>query len=299
MKIIILLTAITLFSCTSHKEEYNAETNSPTEEKELPKTVKEAVQVLISEISEKDKALICSKTKEDMIQFHHGWGTYIRNTFGLWGKNSELIKDTGERHPDDASMVIIRAVWQELQTRRVRLCKSIYVGKIVELKCKFKDENFITEQKFKERIQTLNYIKMCISELENFDGDGFFEGDWEYTSNAKIEKMQSETKKLRQELYEYFTNKQSSVEVECLIHAKIQVLNVIKGELTKGQFITKRINYSSELLERDPNLIILDKKEHLFTEPSEKNTPNLREPFSVLPVNFLENIKSVESTAGQ
>jgi hypothetical protein len=50
----------------------------------------------------------------DLIRFHHGWGTGIRNAFGLWGGNRALLDSCGGGHPDDASMVIIEAVWKHL-----------------------------------------------------------------------------------------------------------------------------------------------------------------------------------------
>ena len=68
-------------------------------------------------MSAEDKEFVRNTKKGDLIKFHHGWGTGIRNEFGLWGLNNVLLEDTGERHPDDASMVIIEAVWKELQKR--------------------------------------------------------------------------------------------------------------------------------------------------------------------------------------
>ncbi|WP_456753598.1 DUF6794 domain-containing protein [Bradyrhizobium sp. USDA 4461] len=43
-----------------------------------------------------------------------GFGTWIRNRYGLWRGNDKLILSAcGFRcHPEDASMKIIEAVWQ-------------------------------------------------------------------------------------------------------------------------------------------------------------------------------------------
>lgn len=68
-------------------------------------------------MSEADKAKVKASKKEDLILFHHGWGTSIRNEFGLWRGNEELMRDCHADHPDDASMVIIEAVWQRLQSQ--------------------------------------------------------------------------------------------------------------------------------------------------------------------------------------
>jgi hypothetical protein len=80
-----------------------------------PRTVDEAVTRLLAELSDADKARLRAEKKDDLIKFHHGWGTSIRNCFGLWAGNKELMADCHAFHPDDASMVIIEAVWQRLQ----------------------------------------------------------------------------------------------------------------------------------------------------------------------------------------
>ena len=98
------------------RENVTQETIQSEQNEELPRTVKDAVSNIISDMSYEDKLLVKTTKKNDLIKFHHGWGTNIRNGFGLWGGNKELLKDAGKEHPDDASMVIIEAVWKELQS---------------------------------------------------------------------------------------------------------------------------------------------------------------------------------------
>lgn len=85
--------------------------------KEWPTTVDAAVKDLIASLSSEDKAKIKNTEKKDLIQFHMGWGTGIRNHYGLLKGNDALREDAcGKRcHPDDASMVIIEKVWEVLQ----------------------------------------------------------------------------------------------------------------------------------------------------------------------------------------
>ena len=100
------------------KQPDNASSGSEekTDDKEQwPETIEEAVAIIISEMSDEDKATIRNTKRGELIKYHHGWGTGIRNEFGLWGGNAALMKDTGSNHPDSASMVIINAVWLELQ----------------------------------------------------------------------------------------------------------------------------------------------------------------------------------------
>jgi hypothetical protein len=82
-----------------------------------PTTVDATVKDIIASLSEKEKETVRNKKKEDLILFHRGWGMRIRNYYGLWRGNYQLLKDacgTG-CHPDDASMVIIEKVWEGLQ----------------------------------------------------------------------------------------------------------------------------------------------------------------------------------------
>jgi hypothetical protein len=82
-----------------------------------PTTVEDTVRDLLSRMRAADKARVKITKKEDLIIFHHGWGTGIRNYYGLWRGNERLILSACGQpcHPDDASMKIIEAVWQELQ----------------------------------------------------------------------------------------------------------------------------------------------------------------------------------------
>ena len=77
-------------------------------------TVVEAVADIIENMSAADKATVANTPEADLIQFHHGWGTAIRKNYNLW-RNPALVKATGEEHPDAASMVIIKSVWQALR----------------------------------------------------------------------------------------------------------------------------------------------------------------------------------------
>ncbi len=97
-----------------------------------PKNVEEAVDQLISFMSEENKKTLRNTPEQDLIVFHHDFGTAIRNDFGLWSGNEELLKSCGSRmfpesaydeylammvDPDSASMEIIEAIWRKLQQK--------------------------------------------------------------------------------------------------------------------------------------------------------------------------------------
>ena len=80
------------------------------------RTVSEAAEMILSGMKAADKRIVRDTPEEKLNKFHFGWGQGIRNSMGLWAGNTELLEDTGKSHPDDASMVIIHAVWKELQS---------------------------------------------------------------------------------------------------------------------------------------------------------------------------------------
>lgn len=92
---------------------------SVIERETWPATVDEAATRLVATLDEESKGRVRETKREDLIQFHHGWGTGIRNGFGLWRGNSRLLASCGAGkpvHPDDCSMLIIEAVHERLQT---------------------------------------------------------------------------------------------------------------------------------------------------------------------------------------
>ena len=82
-----------------------------------PTTVCATVADIVQRMRDEDKKRIRDTKKSDLIQYHHGWGTQIRNYYGLWRGNDKLLTSACGKicHPDDASVIIIEAVWTTLQ----------------------------------------------------------------------------------------------------------------------------------------------------------------------------------------
>ena len=96
----------------------------------LAKSVSEAVDVLISVMSLKDRTRIASMDEGDLIDLHFSLGAYVRNEFGLWFGNKQLLEDCRRvsmdqyLHPDQASSVIIKELWKRLRkTHQLRVVK--------------------------------------------------------------------------------------------------------------------------------------------------------------------------------
>ena len=70
----------------------------------LPKTVQEAVDHMITALGHEEKELIKNADEADLLEFHYGLGTGIREVFRLWHGNKDLLRSCGSErmHPDDA-----------------------------------------------------------------------------------------------------------------------------------------------------------------------------------------------------
>lgn len=86
-----------------------------------PKTVAESVDRLMEMLTEEELKKIAAMKEDDLILLHMGLGTHIRNSFGLWADNKELLGDCGGGfiHPDSASSVIIKALWEKLKNYNI------------------------------------------------------------------------------------------------------------------------------------------------------------------------------------
>lgn len=89
-------------------------------EKDWPRSCDEAVDWLIEALGESSKIKIKETPREALIRYHHGLGRAIRNNFGLWRENYELlescmqIRPHQDFHPDTVSMIIIEKTWEKL-----------------------------------------------------------------------------------------------------------------------------------------------------------------------------------------
>jgi hypothetical protein len=66
-------------------------------------------------------------TEAEMIEYHFGLGTWMRNNWGLWG-GSRLAKwfnTQGIKHPDDMSGIILDSFWRHLNGKPVELDRQI------------------------------------------------------------------------------------------------------------------------------------------------------------------------------
>jgi hypothetical protein len=95
-----------------------------------PRTIAEAVDRLLLTLSQDEKGEIAAMPEGDLLNLHFGLGTSVRNKFGLWRENHTLLKECQKIRfegrvdvpdglilidPDDASTIIIKALWGNLR----------------------------------------------------------------------------------------------------------------------------------------------------------------------------------------
>ena len=104
--------------------------NTDDEKVQYPKSVEEAVDLLIDKLSIREKYQIAKMTQDDLAGLHFSLGLGIRNEFGLWAGNKDLLEScaslVGQEiiHPDDASALIIKELWKKLrETYTLRVVK--------------------------------------------------------------------------------------------------------------------------------------------------------------------------------
>ena len=96
---------------------------------DLPKTVDETVNLLISKLGLKDKTTITHMSEKDLLNLYPTLGFYIRNRF-LYPRNDKLLESCREiagdtyLHWDQAASIIIRELWKKLrETHKLRVVK--------------------------------------------------------------------------------------------------------------------------------------------------------------------------------
>ena len=74
-----------------------------------PKTVDDAVDLIIVHTSEEEKDEIRGMSQEGLLTLHYELGMCIRNSFGLWEGNKELLESCGsaKMHQDRTSVILI------------------------------------------------------------------------------------------------------------------------------------------------------------------------------------------------
>jgi hypothetical protein len=82
--------------------------------KDWPSTLDEAVKTCLSTMTPEEKELIKFTPEDRLIWFHFDWAVNMKNEFGICEGNADLLESCGTSNPDETSMIIVEAVWKEL-----------------------------------------------------------------------------------------------------------------------------------------------------------------------------------------
>jgi hypothetical protein len=88
----------------------------------IPKDLEDAFLELEKMLSPALLNEIRLKSEKDMIEYHHGFGTWLRNNWGLWAGSrlAQYFRQLGISHPDDMSGVILTSFWRHLHAQPIR-----------------------------------------------------------------------------------------------------------------------------------------------------------------------------------
>ena len=100
---------------------------SKKKERVIPKSVKEAVDMLIKELPRSMLFMLNGMDKHHLVELHLGSGITgmphlgrdIRNNFDLWKHNQKLKDDATSDHPDKVSSIIIEALHSEIKRMKL------------------------------------------------------------------------------------------------------------------------------------------------------------------------------------
>ena len=93
----------------------------------IPKDLEDCFAELKRLLPKEDVQAMRKGTEADMIQYHHGLGTWIRNNWGLWRGSalSKWFNKQGIQHPDDMSGIILDSFWRHLNSKPIKLDEQI------------------------------------------------------------------------------------------------------------------------------------------------------------------------------
>ena len=96
----------------------------------FPRTVDQAVTRLMFDLSLRDKTKMAKLKDQESVALYFSLGEYIRNAFGLWSGNKELMESCcslsgiADLQEDDASAFIIGELLKKLrETYTLRVVK--------------------------------------------------------------------------------------------------------------------------------------------------------------------------------
>jgi hypothetical protein len=85
----------------------------------LPRTVDEVADLLISDLPPQEMATLSGMTENDFVRLYDSVANYVLDEFKVWTGNEDLLEScldqvSTEDQNTDPAMIILRRVWQKL-----------------------------------------------------------------------------------------------------------------------------------------------------------------------------------------
>lgn len=89
----------------------------------VPRDLNDAVATLRRLLPAETLAALAADTEADVVRYHHGLGTRLRNCWGLWAGSrlTKYFNRLGIAHPDDMSAIILRSLYRQLHDQPIDL----------------------------------------------------------------------------------------------------------------------------------------------------------------------------------
>ena len=93
----------------------------------LPRTLDECLVVLAKKTPAHTLEQMRRAPEADMVLYHHGLGTWMRNNWGLWARGPLYwhFYALGLEHPDDMSGVILDSFWRYLREEPLQVEEQV------------------------------------------------------------------------------------------------------------------------------------------------------------------------------
>lgn len=89
------------------------------ERRSWPRSMKSAVDQLVATLDSESLQVLREMPEENLGELHFGLAWGIRNGFGLWAGNCELLAECGTDNVDVASNIIVHQLWKRLRADAV------------------------------------------------------------------------------------------------------------------------------------------------------------------------------------
>ena len=109
------------------KQSSNSQNVQQEELAYIPKNLEECFNELKKVMTPEQLDEFKNKKEDNVIEYHHSIGRWIRNNWGLWSESrlAKYFNSIGIHHPDDMSGIILDSFYRHLNGKDIRLEEQV------------------------------------------------------------------------------------------------------------------------------------------------------------------------------